>query len=163
MQLSLDNIYISARLQKKLDRIPMYPLTTVVAPAGYGKTTAVRWFREGLSKECMVLRLNVLGGGLNEFWRDFAELIGREAGASFSETLLKMGPPLDTTTQREFLRKIHELAPARETYLFVDDYHLVEGEMMTGFVLFISRNLPKHIHVVLISRIAVLSLSLIHI
>ena len=56
MQLSLDNIYISARLQKKLDRIPMYPLTTVVAPAGYGKTTAVRWFREGLSKECMVLR-----------------------------------------------------------------------------------------------------------
>lgn len=81
------------------------------------------------------------------------ELIGREAGASFSETLLKMGPPLDTTTQREFLRKIHELAPARETYLFVDDYHLVEGEMMTGFVLFISRNLPKHIHVVLISRI----------
>lgn len=37
MQLSLDNIYISARLQKKLDRIPMYPLTTVVAPAGYGK------------------------------------------------------------------------------------------------------------------------------
>lgn len=50
MQLSLDNVYISARLQKKLDRIPMYPLTTVVAPAGYGKTTAVRWFREGLSK-----------------------------------------------------------------------------------------------------------------
>ena len=85
MQLSLDNVYISARLQKKLDRIPMYPLTTVVAPAGYGKTTAVRWFREGLSKACMVLRLNVLGGGLNEFWRDFAELIGREAGASFSE------------------------------------------------------------------------------
>ena len=33
--------------------------------------------------------------------------------------------PLDTTTQREFLLKIHELAPARETYLFVDDYHLV--------------------------------------
>ena len=31
MQLSLDNVYISARLQKKLDRIPMYPLTTVVA------------------------------------------------------------------------------------------------------------------------------------
>jgi hypothetical protein len=87
MQLSLDNVYISARLQKKLDRIPMYPLTTVVAPAGYGKTTAVRWFREGLSKACMVLRLNVLGGGLNEFWRDFAELIGREAGASFSKTV----------------------------------------------------------------------------
>ena len=60
MQLSLDNIYISARLQKKLDRIPMYPLTTVVAPAGYGKTTAVRWFRErsfkrmhGAETECV--------------------------------------------------------------------------------------------------------------
>ena len=81
MQLSLDNVYISARLQKKLDRIPMYPLTTVVAPAGYGKTTAVRWFREGLSKACMVLRL-MCGGGLNEFGV-ICELIGREAELHF--------------------------------------------------------------------------------
>lgn len=42
MQLPLDSIYISPKLQNKLDRIPSYPLTTVVAPAGYGKTTAVR-------------------------------------------------------------------------------------------------------------------------
>ena len=118
MQLSLDNIYISARLQKKLDRIPMYPLTTVVAPAGYGKTTAVRWFREGLSKECMVLRLNVLGGGLNEFWRDFAELIGREAGASFSETLLKMGPPLDTRHSENSCARYTSLRPqGKPTFL----------------------------------------------
>lgn len=35
MQLSLDNVYISARLQKKLDRIPMYPLTTVPFPVSW--------------------------------------------------------------------------------------------------------------------------------
>ena len=99
MQLSLNSVYISARLQKKLDRIPTYPLTTVVAPAGYGKTTAVRWFREQLPPEATVLRLSVLSGSVNELWRDFAELMGGATGSSVAAALVKMGPPLDTTGQ----------------------------------------------------------------
>ena len=81
MQLSLDNIYISARLQKKAGQNTDVSADHSSSTCRIGKTTAVRWFREGLSKECMVLRLNVQGGGLNEFWRDFAELIGRGSGS----------------------------------------------------------------------------------
>lgn len=157
MQLSLNSVYISARLQKKLDRIPAYPLTTVVAPAGYGKTTAVRWFREQLPPEATVLRLSVLSGSVNELWRDFAELMGGAAGSSVAAALVKMGPPLDTTGQREFLHLLYGLALRKESYLFLDDYHLVEGEAIAGLVLFISRSLPEHIHVVLLSRVPVLS------
>ena len=91
MQLPLDSIYISPKLQNKLDRIPSYPLTTVVAPAGYGKTTAVRWFCRRIPEEGTALRLGILGGGLSEFWHDLAETIGRAAGAPFAETMLKMG------------------------------------------------------------------------
>ena len=152
MQLPLDSIYISPKLQNKLDRIPSYPLTTVVAPAGYGKTTAVRWFCRRIPEEGTALRLSILGGGLSEFWHDLAETIGRAAGAPFAETMLKMGPPADTTTQREFLRLLRQFSPAGECYLFIDDYHLVESDVLTSFMLFISRNLPDRIHVVLISR-----------
>lgn len=152
MQLPLDSIYISPKLQNKLDRIPSYPLTTVVAPAGYGKTTAVRWFCRRIPEEGTALRLGILGGGLSEFWHDLAETIGRAAGAPFAETMLKMGPPADTTTQREFLRLLRQFSPAGECYLFIDDYHLVESDVLTSFMLFISRNLPDRIHVVLISR-----------
>ena len=40
----LNTIYISERVRESLRVIPDYVLTTVIAPMGYGKTTAVNWF-----------------------------------------------------------------------------------------------------------------------
>ena len=40
----LNTIYISERLQEKLRPISRCTLTTVIAPMGYGKTTAVNWY-----------------------------------------------------------------------------------------------------------------------
>ena len=39
----LNTVYISERLQEGLRPISRCALTTVVAPMGYGKTTAVSW------------------------------------------------------------------------------------------------------------------------
>ena len=41
---NLNTIYISERLQESLRPISRCALTTVVAPMGYGKTTAVEWY-----------------------------------------------------------------------------------------------------------------------
>ena len=41
---NLNTIYISERLQESLRPISRSALTTVVAPMGYGKTTAVNWY-----------------------------------------------------------------------------------------------------------------------
>ena len=52
----LNTIYISERLQEKLRPISRYTLTTVIAPMGYGKTTAVNWYlNERLKNEHGVL------------------------------------------------------------------------------------------------------------
>lgn len=40
----LNTIYISERLQNDLRPISQCALTTVTAPMGYGKTTAVNWY-----------------------------------------------------------------------------------------------------------------------
>ena len=40
----LNTVYISERLQECLRPIAHCALTTVVAPMGYGKTTAVNWY-----------------------------------------------------------------------------------------------------------------------
>ena len=40
----LNTIYISERLQESLRPISRCAMTTVVAPMGYGKTTAVSWY-----------------------------------------------------------------------------------------------------------------------
>lgn len=40
----LNTVYISERLRESLRPISRCALTTVVAPMGYGKTTAVNWY-----------------------------------------------------------------------------------------------------------------------
>ena len=44
---NLNTIYISERLQESLRPISRCAMTTVVAPMGYGKTTAVNWYLGG--------------------------------------------------------------------------------------------------------------------
>lgn len=41
---NLNTVYISERLQECLRPISRCALTTVIAPMGYGKTTAVNWY-----------------------------------------------------------------------------------------------------------------------
>ena len=47
---NLNDIYMSDRLQAQLQQIDQYAMTCVVAPMGYGKTTAVNWFLGERSK-----------------------------------------------------------------------------------------------------------------
>ena len=128
MQLSLDNIYISARLQKKLDRIPMYPLTTVSCTCRIWENNGCAMVSRRSFKRMHGAETECVGRRLNEFWRDFAELIGREAGASFSETLLKMGPPLGHYDTARIPAQDTRACARKGNLPFVDDYHLVEGE-----------------------------------
>ena len=41
---NLNTIYISERLQESMRYIARSALTAVIAPMGYGKTTAVNWY-----------------------------------------------------------------------------------------------------------------------
>ena len=43
-KVNLNTLYFSDRLQAELRGIGRHALTLVVAPMGYGKTTAVQWF-----------------------------------------------------------------------------------------------------------------------
>ena len=43
-KLDLNAIYISERVQETLRLVSVSALTAVVAPMGYGKTTAINWF-----------------------------------------------------------------------------------------------------------------------
>ena len=47
---NLNTVYISERLQESLRPISRCAMTTVVAPMGYGKTTAVNWYLEERAK-----------------------------------------------------------------------------------------------------------------
>ena len=68
---NLNTIYISERLQESLRPISRCAMTTVVAPMGYGKTTAVNWYlaeRAG-AEVVKIVRINVYSDNLAIFWR----------------------------------------------------------------------------------------------
>ena len=52
-KLDLNAIYISERVQETLRPVSVSALTAVVAPMGYGKTTAVNWFLNSAGRRKM--------------------------------------------------------------------------------------------------------------
>ena len=75
----LNSIYISERLQECLCPIARSALTTVVAPMGYGKTTAVNWYLGERTKleQARVLRISVYSDNLAIFWRSAQDAFSR--------------------------------------------------------------------------------------
>ena len=43
----LNQIFIIERLKHRLKEINNHPITTVIAPMGFGKTTAINWWQRG--------------------------------------------------------------------------------------------------------------------
>ena len=63
---SFNTIYISERVQECLRPIARCALTTVVAPMGYGKTTAINWFLAEKTKggRAVAIRLSIYSGSI---------------------------------------------------------------------------------------------------
>ena len=81
---NLNDIYMSDRLQAQLQQIDQYAMTCVVAPMGYGKTTAVNWFLGERSKApgTRVVRISVYSDSMAIFWRN-AQSAFAHAGLDF--------------------------------------------------------------------------------
>ena len=76
---NLNIVYISERLQESLRPISRCAMTTVVAPMGYGKTTAVNWYLEERAKAgpLRVVRISVYSDNLAIFWRSAQDAFAR--------------------------------------------------------------------------------------
>ena len=67
---NLNAVYISERLRESLRPISHCALTTVVAPMGYGKTTAVNWYlSQRASEAARIIRVSVYSDNLAIFWQ----------------------------------------------------------------------------------------------
>ncbi len=72
---NLNTIYISERLQESLRPISRCAMTTVVAPMGYGKTTAVNWYlgERAKAETLKIIRISIYSGNLAIFWKSVQE------------------------------------------------------------------------------------------
>lgn len=81
---NLNTVYISERLQESLRPVSRCTLTTVVAPMGYGKTTAVNWYLEERARlePVKMLRVSVYSDNLAILWKSVQDAFAR-AGFGF--------------------------------------------------------------------------------
>ena len=81
---NLNTVYISERLQESLRPISRCAMTTVVAPMGYGKTTAVNWYlgERARAEPLHSIRISVYSDNLAIFWKSAQEAFAR-AGFPF--------------------------------------------------------------------------------
>ena len=148
---NLNTLYISERLQESLRPIADCRLATVVAPMGYGKTTAVNWYLEERAKAVplRVIRINVYLDNLAIFWKSVQDAFAR-AGL---ELLRDYDCPTDAAGSGMLAEHLsHGLAGETECDIFIDDFHLLSDSRAAGFLCDLARRLPENVHLIVASR-----------
>ena len=144
-------IYISERLQESLRPISHCALTTVVAPMGYGKTTAINWYlsERAESEPLQVIRISVYSDNLAIFWRSVQDAFDH-AGFPF----LRAYPcPADDAAGSLLADDLcHVLSGDVPLYLFIDDFHLLTDGRIAIFLCMLANRLPDNIHMIVASR-----------
>ena len=148
---NLNTIYISERLQESLRPISRCALTTVVAPMGYGKTTAVNWYLEQRAKgqSLRIVRISAYSDNLAIFWKSVQDAFAR-AGFDF---LRDYPCPTDAAGGGLLADDLcHELAGETVCYIFIDDFHLLTDIRVSRFLCTLANRLPDNVHLIVASR-----------
>lgn len=149
---SFNTIYISERVQECLRPIARCALTTVVAPMGYGKTTAINWFLAEKTKggRAVAIRMSIYSGSIPILWRSAQDAF-RYAGL---DVLDAFDFPGDEASAGRVMEELCRTLSSGKTsyYLFLDDFHLLRDERAVRFICRISARLPENAHLIVASR-----------
>ena len=148
---NLSTIYISERLQESLRPISRSALTAVIAPMGYGKTTAVNWYlADRAEAEALhIIRVSVYSDNLAIFWKSVQDAFVR-AGFPF---LRDYPCPTDAASGSMLTDDLcHELTGTVPCYIFIDDFHLLTDRRAAAFLCAIAGRLPDNVHLIVASR-----------
>ena len=148
---NLNTVYISERLQESLRPISRCAMTTVVAPMGYGKTTAVNWYlgERARAEPLHSIRISVYSDNLAIFWKSAQEAFAR-AGFPF---LREYPCPTDAAGGGLLIDDLcHALAGETACYLFIDDFHLLTDQRASLFLCMLANRLPANVHLIVASR-----------
>ena len=148
---NLNTIYISERVQECLRPIARSALTTVVAPMGYGKTTAINWFLAEKTKggKAVAIRMSIYSGSLPLLWSS-AQRAFRFAGLDVLDTFDFPGDEASAGLVMDELCRV--FSGDTSYYLFLDDFHLLRDERAVRFLCRISMRLPPNAHLIVASR-----------
>ncbi len=137
-------------------------LTLVSAPAGYGKTTLLSEWLGGSRQEASWVTLDKRDNDPVQYWSCIIEALQRKAagcGKAFLSAI-QSGESNTPENPREDLVTglINDLADLEFPFLLIfDDYHLITNSLIHEEFAFFLENLPERLHLVIATRLSVLS------
>jgi LuxR family maltose regulon positive regulatory protein len=148
------NLIPRQRINIKLDHALEHKLTLVTAPAGSGKTTAVLEWLENRGLQSAWLSLDESENDLVRFWQYI--MAAFEAGGfvqqsnAFADIHLSKEHILSNMFTDLFLEKLRCIAG--NLIIILDDFHLIQDEVVRKSLEYFIKNAPPNIHVILLSR-----------
>jgi LuxR family transcriptional regulator, maltose regulon positive regulatory protein len=144
------------RLMDRMNAAVRGPLTLIVAPAGWGKTTLLSSWHADPGRSAWPLAWVSLDAGDNDsirFWTYVITALNlvHPGVGTLPLTLLQATPPPPIKLVLTSL--LNALIPlSTETVLVLDDYHLIEAEGIVDTVSYLVEYLPANIHLIIASR-----------
>ena len=122
---------------------------------GFGKTTAVNWWAKRELKNhsnTIILRQMIVTDSITDFWYGFCKAF--RGYPQLAEQLKSLGYPQDIGAVSVLAELLTEALSSRDSsiYFIIDDLHILSRNSLTPMLLFLSRNLPECVHIVLLSR-----------
>jgi LuxR family maltose regulon positive regulatory protein len=143
------------RLVERLDGALRHGLTLISAPAGFGKTSLLVDWAARASRQALVawVTLDRADDDPARFWRQaLAALNAQRSGlGSNALSLVHAGSSGYELVVDELVADLAGLDP--DVVLILDDYHLIESEVIHVGVSYLLNRSPRQLHVILSSRV----------
>ena len=141
------------RLIERLEEGLARGLLLVCAPAGFGKTSLLAdWARRG-GRPVAWLSLDTGDNDPARFWRHVVAALDRVRPGIAEQVAPLLGPPAPASFEGLVTALINQLATRPDQVLLVlDDYHLVEAQVVHASVEFLLEHRPSGLQLLLTSR-----------
>lgn len=140
-----------AKLRESLERADEVPLSLVMAPMGYGKSTAVRNFVRESKKEHIWISLGRDSVSEEWLWNRITDEF-KSVDIELCEQMGQMLLPQEKAEEDMFVHIMHSRLSGFGLYIVIDDYHLCNGDTLNRLFTKLAYEDIPGLHIVLISR-----------
>jgi LuxR family maltose regulon positive regulatory protein len=146
-------IVLRSRLLGQLNEGLHRKLTLISAPAGFGKTTLVSAWVEGIEQPTAWLSLDE---GENDSTRFLTYLVAalQTIAATIGEGVLRaLQSPQPPPPETILTALLNDLTSIRDPFVLVlDDYHVIEDKAVNQALTYLINHLPPHLHLIIATR-----------
>jgi LuxR family transcriptional regulator, maltose regulon positive regulatory protein len=144
-------LVLRPRLVQQL--LPIHPLTLIVAPAGFGKTTLVGAWIAQTDYPVAWLSLDADDNDLARFLMYAIAALRTVAPDLGADALALLQSPQSVSPQIVLTALINDVSALFTPWLLVlDDYHVIETNAVHEAITFLLDHRPPHLHLVITSR-----------